>query len=142
MGVRVRVRILIKDRSVEAHALANSGFETERPQLLVPYAFLVRNNINLEDLGRPDISEYDTAGGLIVMYIYHGACKVTVIEHDRISRDVEADLVLLPVEKEILMSDAPIEELGIVLISPRSSLWRFIDDPPEAIRRSYSPQYW
>jgi hypothetical protein len=69
MGVRVRVRILIKDRSVEAHALANSGFETERPQLLVPYAFLVRNNINLEDLGRPDISEYDTAGGPIVIYI-------------------------------------------------------------------------
>jgi hypothetical protein len=108
----------------------------------VPYAFLVRSNINLEDLGRPDISEYDTAGGPIVMYIYHGACKVTVIEHDRISRDVEADLVLSPVEKEILMSDALIEELGIVLISPRSGLWRFIDDPPEAIRRSYSPQYW
>jgi hypothetical protein len=40
------------------------------------------------------------------------------------------------------MSDALIEELGIVLISPRSGLWRFIDDRPEAIRRSYSPQYW
>ncbi len=39
MGVRIRVRMLVKDRSVEAHALANSGFEIERPQLLVPYAF-------------------------------------------------------------------------------------------------------
>ncbi|MEM4971974.1 MAG: hypothetical protein QXE01_12065 [Sulfolobales archaeon] len=78
----------------------------------------------------------------MVTIIYHGACRVAVIERDKVSKDVESDLVVSPVEKEILMSDALIEELGIVLISPRSGLWRFIDDPPEAIRRSYSPQYW
>lgn len=142
MGVRVRVGVRLGDKDVEAVALVNSGYETESPQLLVPYAFLVRNNISLAELGRPVTMEYDTAGGPISLQVYPGACRVTVLEEDRRSKSVHADLAVSPIEREILMSDALTEELGIIILSPKSGLWRFTDDPPDKTRQSHPPQYY
>ncbi len=142
MGVRVKLRIRIGDKEVDVVALANSGFETDSPQLLVPRNFIVRNNLEPLLPSNPLTLEYDTAGGPIVMYVYPYACTVKVLEEDKASREVKADLVVSPIEKEALMSDALIEELGIVILSPRRGLWRFIDDPVDKIRVSYKPQYW
>jgi hypothetical protein len=37
MGVRVKLRIRVSERVVEAAALVNTGFETNEPQLLTPH---------------------------------------------------------------------------------------------------------
>ncbi len=142
MGVRVRLRVRISDKEVDLVALANSGFETDSPQLLVPRNFILRNSLEPLLPSNPLTLEYDTAGGPIVMHVYPYACTVKVLEEDRTSREVKADLVVSPIEKEALMSDALIEELGIVILSPRRGLWRFMDDPVDKIRVSYKPQYW
>ncbi len=61
MVVRVRVRIVKGDRTVETVALANSGYEAETPQLLVPIKLA-------EELGLwPPVpgmeeTEFETAG--------------------------------------------------------------------------------
>lgn len=136
MGVRVRVRILVGRRVIEAVALANTGFETDEPQLIVPYSLLLERGVDVGELGRPNIVEYDTAGGSVAMYVYPKACMVSVVEPDRSSSEVVADLVVSLYEKEVLMSDALIEELGIIIVSPRRGLWRFTDDPPTALRGS------
>jgi len=62
MGVRVKLRVTLGGRAVEAVALANTGFETDEPQPLVPQALITRNGVSLEVLGRPLAVEYDTAG--------------------------------------------------------------------------------
>jgi hypothetical protein len=142
MGVRVRVRIVIGDKVIETTALVNSGFETETPQLLVPHKFILSNNIDLNILEKPRIQEYDTAGGPIIMYIYPEACTINVIEEDRASKNVKADLVISPIEKEVLMSDALTEELEIIIMSPKRGLWKFADDPQNKIRQSHKPKYW
>jgi len=141
MGVRVKIRIFI-DKPIECVALANSGFETDTPQVLVPTNFLLKNKINTKKLRKPETLEYDTAGGPIIMYVYHQACNVRVIENDKNSQDITTDLVISPIEREVIMSDALIEELGILIISPRRGFWKFLDDPPEKIRQSYPKQYW
>lgn len=142
MGVRVKIRVEFKNSIVDATALANSGFETDSPQLLVPYAFLIKNNINLELLGKPKTVEYDTAGGPVTMYVYPEACSVTAVEEDRVSKNIRSDLAISPIEKEVLMSDALIEELEIIILSPRKGLWRFVDDPLQKVRHSHKPEYW
>ncbi len=142
MGVRVRVRVSIGGRLLETVALVNSGFEADRPQILVPYRFLSANGVGLEALGRPILVEYDTAGGLTALNVFSEACTVSVVEGDRESRSTVSDLVVSPVEREVLLNDALTEELGIVILSPRSGLWRFYDDPPDKVRYSYRPQYW
>jgi len=142
MGVRVKIKVVMANKTLETTALVNTGYETDEPQLLVPHVFLIRNNVDLEDLGRPMTMEYDTAGGPVAMHVYPKACKVAVIEPDKISREVESDLVVSLIEKEVIMSDALIEELGINIINPKTGLWRFTDDPPGIHRRSYKPQLW
>lgn len=142
MGVRVKIKIIIGNRTVETIALVNSGFETEGPQLLIPQKFILSNNIDPEQLGKPSINEYDTAGGPIIMYAYPEACTINVVEEDKISKHVKADLVISPIEKEALMSDSLTEELEIIILSPRKGLWKFADDPINKIRQSHKPQYW
>jgi len=76
------------------------------------------------------------------MYAYPEACEINIIEEDRASKNIKADLVISTIEKEVLMSDALTEELEIIIISPRKGLWKFTDDPIDKIRQSYKPQYW
>jgi hypothetical protein len=142
MGVRVKVRIVIGGKEIETTALVNSGFETDTPQLLVPHKFILSNNIDLNVLEKPRIQEYDTAGGPIIMHVYPEACTINVVEEDRTSKSVKADLVISPIEKEVLMSDALTEELEIIIMSPRKGLWKFADDPQNKIRQSHKPKYW
>ncbi|MCC6003981.1 MAG: hypothetical protein LM590_06535 [Thermofilum sp.] len=142
MGVRVKLRITMGSGAVDAVALANTGFETDEPQLLVPQAFLIRSGVGLEVLGRPIAVEYDTAGGPTLMHVYPRACRVAVLEPDRASKEVEADLAVSLIEREVLMSDALIGELGVDIVNPKAGLWRFIDDTAGVIRRSYKPQLW
>jgi hypothetical protein len=43
-------------------------------------------------------------------------------------------------EYEVLISDALAEELGIVILAPKTGLWRFRDE--DKVRTSEAPQYW
>ena len=142
MGVRVRVEIRVGGKSVYTSALLNSGFETDSPQIVVPARLLRRHGIAPEDLGHGRLVEYDTAGGPIAMHVYPGACEARVVAGDRASKWVKADIVVSPIEREVLASDALIEELGIVLLSPRRGYWRFADDPHDKVRASAEPEYW
>jgi hypothetical protein len=140
MVVRIRLKIRVEDRELEAASLVKTGFETETPQLLVPNKVLQRLGLleRLQKQGEP--VEYGTAGGPTVMYVLRSCCTVSVSEPDRIGQEVRADLVASPVEREVIISDALAEALGISILGPKSGVWRFADE--ERTRQSYPPQYW
>ncbi len=140
MVVRVRVRIRIEDKDVETTAFANSGYETETPQLLVPIRFAER-------VGKwPPVGairgRFETAGGPVDVWIYPRACRVKVVEEDAESSEVISDLVICPFVDEVLMSDKLIGELGIALEDVGRGLWRFRWEPTTRLRRSYPPEHW
>ncbi|HDI31369.1 MAG TPA: hypothetical protein ENF80_00980 [Thermofilum sp.] len=107
----------------------------------MPRTMLSARDIGPE-LGRSVTMEYDTAGGPIAMLVYPRSCKVSVLEEDRKPKWIEADVVVSPVEREVVLSDALIEELGIIILSPKRGHWRFTDDPVDRVRSSYRPHYW
>lgn len=140
MVVRVKIRVRTGNRIADVIALANSGYETETPQLLVPVRFA-------EVLGMwpPQGAmreEYQTAGGPLNVWIYPHACKVKVIEEDVQSEEVLSDLVISPIADEVLLSDKLIGELQIALEDVSRGLWRFRWEPVDRLRRSYPPQRW
>jgi hypothetical protein len=57
--------------------------------LQVPYIFLARNGIDLKDLGKLIAIEYDTAEGSIIIPIYPKVYRVTVVELDRVFKEIE-----------------------------------------------------
>jgi len=136
LGVRVKLNVSIGDKEFTIIALLNSGFETDTPQLLIPYRLLREHGIDLSLLGEYVVKEYVTAGGSVSLSIYPRKCKVKVVEEDRESNEVYADLVVSFIDTEPLVSDALIEELGIIILNPRKGYWRFNDDPIDKIRFS------
>ena len=140
MVVRVRVRIVGSGGSLETVALANSGYEAETPQIMVPVKLA-----RLLGLWPPEgleETEYDTAGGPLRVWVAARACRVSVVAEEAEAPEVEADVVISPLADEVLLSDKLIGELGIALEDVGRGLWRFRWEPRDKVRRSEPPKYW
>lgn len=145
MGVRVKVRLTSKkEKSVEANSLLNTGFESEEPEVLLPVRVA-------EILGLwpklPDgsvVRAYETAGGTVRMPTVDKGIRIQVIaeegERATSSKPLICSATISEVEREVLLSDRAIEELGIVIESPGKGFWRFKDEAE--LRESVEPQYW
>lgn len=141
MVVRVRLRIVGERGEVETPALANSGYEAETPQLLVPIK--LAQELGLWPPGEGvEESEFETAGGPLRVWLAPRACRVRVVTPDSSSPEVEADIVISPLADEALLSDKLISELGLALEDVGRGLWRFRWEPKEKLRRSEPPRYW
>ncbi len=54
----------------------------------------------------------------------------------------EVNIAVSEGEREVLISDALAEALGIQLVDIARGLWRYRDDPPYVIRESVRAEYW
>jgi hypothetical protein len=139
--VRIRARSRRSGRVEDVVALVNSGFETEKPQILMPIALAKRL-----DLWPPPLDSYlvelGTAGGPVRNYLVPEALEVYVITGDRVRGPVLSDAILSHVEEEVILNDKLSEELGIVILGIGSGRWRFDDDRPDIVRSSEKPQYF
>ncbi len=136
----MRVRVKVGSRVEEAPALANSGYSSETPQLLVPVELARR--LGLWPPEGAEETVFETAGGPLRVWVLPGAASVTVAEPDATSPEVVTDIVISQLADEPLLSDALISELGIALEDPKRGLWRFRWEPPDKTRRSVPPKYW
>ena len=139
--MRVRLRIVVDDKVIETSALANSGYEAETPQVLVPIKLAQILGLWPPREGFEE-TEYETAGGPLRVWIVPRACKVSVVTEDTKSPIVEADVVVSPIADEVLLSDKLISALQLALEDVGSGLWRFRWEPKDKLRRSEPPKYW
>ncbi len=122
--VRVRIRSLKNNSVVVVPALLNTGFTSDELDVHIPRGLA-------EELGLwppPEnavIEVLDTAGGEVLSYYVPRAIELTVVEEDRTSKTIVCNAIISLHEKEVLLSDAVIEELEIEILSPRTGVWRF-----------------
>jgi hypothetical protein len=141
VAVRVPVRVKVRGRLLETVALANSGYEAETPQLLIPVEAARRLGLWPPDSTAIETS-FETAGGPLNVWVYPRAGSVEVEDGGVKSPEVIVDIVVSPLADEVLLSDALISELGIVLEDAKKGLWRFRWEPPGRLHSSRPPQYW
>ncbi len=140
MVVRVRLRIRRNDKVIDTSALANSGYEAETPQLLIPIK--LAQLLNLWPPKGESETVFETAGGPLRVWIVPKACKIKVITEDTESPEVIVDIVISPLADEVLLSDKLISELQIALEDVGRGIWRFRWEPKEKVRYSEPPKYW
>ena len=142
MAVRVRLRIRSRSTGVEivSSALVNSGFESDKPQLLIPRALAER--LGIWPLREVTTAQYDMTAGPVSLSVLPDELEVYVVTHDREKGPVVCDAVVSTVEEEVLINDQLGEALGIVILGLGSGKWRFVDDDPQTVRMSETPQYW
>ena len=134
MAVRVRVRVSWGSRAKTVVALVNSGAESEEP-------VIVLRPEDAEELGLPlkdfDIVEVELASGRTHGLISKGRVKVELLDDQgNALSSTPAYLVVDEGLTEPLITDATIDELGIVVASFKRGLWRHVNDPPNIVRQS------
>jgi hypothetical protein len=143
MAVRVRLRVRSRTtgRELRVNALVNSGFETFKPQLLIPAR--VAELLGLWPLIPREYSvrDYMTAGGPTRMHVLADEVEVGV-DVEYAANTVLSDLVISTIEEEVLISDKLAGKLGIVVYDFAEGIWRLNTDPEEVRRRSVERETW
>jgi len=143
VAVRIRLRIRSKTtgRELRAVALVNSGFETAKPQLLVPTRVAELLGLWPQIPRDYTVRDYITAGGPTRMHVLVDEVEVGVdVEYP--VNPVTSDLVVSPFEEEILISDKLAGRLGIVVYDFAEGIWRLRTDPETVRRRSEEREAW
>ncbi len=143
MAVSVEIKVdLSEGKSLETVALVNTGFETLKPELLLPVKAAEELDLwpNLPNGARVEI--YDTAGGPMRAYIIPDVARVSISVEDRESESPSSDIVISHTEVEVLISDKLAGKLRVLIEDPGEGIWRFRDDPSGKMRASRPPRYW
>ena len=139
MPVRIKLRIVLKTGGeVITSAYVNSGYETDKPEILLPVGLALKlglwRNVK-EDYARTPI-------GVGKIHTINDKLKVEVVTEDRKSKTVDVDVVISEFEDEVLISDYLAGELGIAVEDFRRGIWRFRDEPLNKLRKPEKPQHW
>jgi hypothetical protein len=143
MAVRIKLKLKSRttSRELRVNALVNSGFETLRPQLLVPVR--VAEYLGLWPIISREyaVKDYMTAGGPVRMYLLMDEVEVSV-DVEYASNTVVSDLVISTIEDEVLISDKLAGRLGVVVYDFAEGIWRLNTDPENVRRRSVEKETW
>jgi hypothetical protein len=143
LAVRVRVRLRTKEGREELTvALVNSGFESDRPQILIPISLARRLGLWDRVLIEGGFQLFGTVAGPTRLYVLPSSLYVSIVEDDVETETVLSDAVISEIEREVLISDYLAGLLGIAVEDFREGLWRLRSDGSNRVRRSYRPQYW
>jgi hypothetical protein len=139
VAVRVKVRLRVREHEVTTSALVNTGFETEKPQVLIPLGLARKLK-----LWPPPVDSYPvelgTAGGVVREYVVPSSIEVSVVTNDRVVGPITSDALISHMEEEVIINDKLTEALGIVILAAGTGKWRFIDE--DNTRSSESPMLW
>ena len=144
----VRVRVKIKSlkgfkvgETIETNSLLNTGYIGTSPEIIIPIK--LAENLGLWPPPNDVVeSVYDTAGGPIRFYTVKHGSTIQLVEEDTESGELPVDVVISPIEREVLLSDFVIGELGVIILNAYKGLWKLNNDPQEKIRYSKSPELW
>jgi len=137
VAVRLKLKLVRNNNSIEIIALLNSGYETFEPEILVP-STTARDLFLYPRLPQGAIiREYVLADGSITRLIkIPKAVLIYVVEEDRIVGPVETSLVISEKAEEPLISDKLAGKLGIAVLDFAEGFWCFRDEIGKTMRRS------
>ncbi|MFQ6072634.1 MAG: hypothetical protein ACE5KT_08045 [Methanosarcinales archaeon] len=142
MGVRVKLKIksLKSDSTLELNSLLNTGFESEVPEVILPQRVAELLGLWPALPSGVVVKTYETAGGTVRLYYVDQGIEVQAITEEKSTRKIRCAAVISELEREVLLSDKVIDELEIILERPGKGLWRFREE--EKVRQSEEVQYW
>lgn len=139
MAVRLRIGITFGDKEIETVAVANAGYETPTPEIVVPHK-LASSAWKGRHRGARSV-RYKTAAGTAKFRVL-GKARVRVKCPDTESQKVDANLLVSNIEDEVLLNDKLIEKLGVTLVACGEGKWKFRYEPLEVERDSEMAERW
>ena len=143
MVVRLKVKLQSTMGEVVTVALANSGFEADEPEVVLPIKVAERLGMYPKLPVESQVEDYKAVGGVLVKtFLVRGFVKIEVLTDDRNIGPVDATAVITPGEDEVILSDKLMDALKVVLLKPGEGIWKFVDDEEGVARKSERPERW
>lgn len=136
MGVRIMIELKRGGKVATTPAVANTGYETEEPEVHLPLALARDLNFELKGLRG---EHYKVVGSEVITFPL-GEVEVRAVAEGASSKWVKARAVMVPDEYEAILSDSLVEALRVELVKPKSGLWRFTGETK--LRASVEAKYW
>ncbi len=135
LRLRVRVERVDGSKSVEVVGLANSGFISMEPEVLVPAS--LAEHLELHEVAKPEVHVRITGDGREVGLVrYRNSVKVYLVTEDRVEGPVLSTALVAPGARYVLLNDKLLGRLGVVLIDFADGIWCFKDELGKRERRS------
>jgi len=109
MVVRVKVQVKKDNAVIETSAIANSGYETDVPEIHIPLALARELSFDLRGLTS---TRYRVVGGFTNTLMV-GEVLVRLVTEDKVTSWINAKAVSVLEEYEVLLSDKLLDALGI-----------------------------
>lgn len=134
--MRVRVRIVNEESnaSKELIVLVNGGAESYEPVVAITPSDARDIGLEMDD---SELIEVELASGRTYALISRGRVRVELLDEG--GGRIASTYACIAVDENLtepLITDATIDELGIMVLSFRRGLWRHVSDPPTVIRGS------
>jgi hypothetical protein len=138
----VKIPLVSKDKgiSLDSVGLVNTGFESPTPQILLPRYAAERLGFLPSFPSKTQTKVYETAGGIARFLFLEDVVKLKVVTGDKQTDFVSCSVIISDQDREILLNDAVVEQLGIEILKVRSGIWRFFGEA--CLRDSSEPHYW
>ncbi|MCX8205437.1 MAG: hypothetical protein N3H31_07305 [Candidatus Nezhaarchaeota archaeon] len=129
--LRIRVRLLT-EKSVEALAIANSGFIGSEPEVLIPLRLV--KQLYGESPSVTLVERVLADGSRTLLAKCTKPLGVYVVTEDRVVGPVEA-YAYASRAGFVLLNDKLLGRLGVAIIDPGEGLWCFRDEVGSRVRR-------
>lgn len=140
MVVRVRVRLESSlGAKLTAVAIANSAFESEETELIVPERVAEELGLYPKLPTGAEVGDFKGIGGIAKGYRIKDLVKAWAVTEDKEVGPCDVVVSVMSGEDEILLCDKLIDELKIDLVRPGEGLWRFRDESATKLRESEKP---
>ena len=140
MAVRLKVKVALGKKAVDTVAIANAGYESDKPEILIPTELARKLEVWPEMPAGTKFEEFLTAGGPCVMHVLEKPAKVSSTL--RKEKKIDSTVVISTIKDEVLLSDKLIGALEIDIINAGTGEWRFRTETVQIIRASEKPMNW
>jgi len=146
MGARVRLHIepaaaRRSGRGLEIVALANSGYEAEAEELLLPAPLAQKLGWWPKPPAGAVSLNYQTPGGMFPVLRVSNALRVRLLVVGRKLTPCRTSAVIVTTEREAILSAELASRLGIATIDPGRGIWALRNELSR-LRKSELPQRW
>jgi hypothetical protein len=143
MAVRIRIRIApatsaSQISAIEAVAIANSGFETDAPEVLLPAAVAARLGLWPAPADVVQKAQYESPFGSRTLTFIPSAIVVRLKQSA--GPIVRCGVTVSEDEDQVVLSDQAVGALRIELVDVARGTWKVRGE--RKLRRSSKPQRW
>ncbi|RLF23790.1 MAG: hypothetical protein DRN15_04930 [Thermoprotei archaeon] len=130
--LRLKIRLVRENRTVETLAIANSGFIGTEPEVMLPIH--IAEELTLTHLSVVEYRRRALADGTIIsLPTYTNALDVYAVTEDRVVGPIRTT-AYVTTSRHVLLNDKLLGKLGIVCLDFGEGIWCFRDELGKKVR--------